>query len=418
MRALKSYGIAGILILAGALWLGTGLFLNGGNGPTDGEVTVVSALEGKDGGPLTSVVEATGIAKTVHHEHGIDNPALSIAERTQLILAETGAKQSVRIRRFNLEAMPLEVTLRGHTAAKASVKATSQTADTIITVDVIEGQLVKIGDLICSLDNGTRLASVEQAKAAVSQAKAGLSQAQVSYKSNQALLKKKLVSQNSAEGVIAQLRSAEANLQAADVALSNRQVELENTKIKATVPGVIQRPLAEVGDQMNKGGSCASIVQLDPMVFIGSVPQARIDLARIGLDAKITTINDKIADGKVSFISVTANAATRSFAIEIEFPNPGGLVLDGLTAEAEVNLGNIPAHFIPQSIMTLDQDGNLGVRAVKDNVVSFHPITILKDTNGGVWVTGLENSIDIIILGQEYVKAGQVVNATPEEVQS
>lgn len=418
MRALKSYGIAAILILAGAFWLSTGLFVYGGNGPVDGEKTVVSALEGKDGGLLTNAVHATGIAKEVHHEIGVNDPSISIAARAQLAAAESGTKQSVRIRTYNLEAMPLEVTLRGHTAAKASVKATAQTADTILTVDVKEGQEVEIGTLICTLDNGTRLASVEQAKASVSQANAALKQAELSFKSNQALLKKKLVSTNSAEGVIAQLRSAEANLQAANVGLSNNQVELENTKIKATVAGVIQRPLAEVGDQMNRGGSCATIVQLDPMIFVGSVPQSRIDLARIGLDAQIKTINGKTAKGKVSFVSVSADAATRTFAVEIEFPNPNGAILDGLTAEADVNLGNIPAHFIPQSIMTLDGDGNVGVRAVKDGIVAFHKISILKDTNKGTWVTGLPNSIDIIILGQEYVTSGQEVEASKVEVVS
>ena len=189
MRALKSYGIAAILVLIGAFWLGTGLFVNGGNGPKGGEMSVVSALEGDEGGILTSAVNATGIAKTVHHEHGADDPALSIAERAEFINAKQGTKLSVRTRQFNLEPMPLEVTLRGHTAARAAVKATAQTSDTVLTVDVKEGQKVNIGDLICSLDNGTRLASVEQAKAAVSQVKAGLKQAQLSYKTNQALLK-------------------------------------------------------------------------------------------------------------------------------------------------------------------------------------------------------------------------------------
>lgn len=421
MRALKSYGIAAILVIIGALWLSTGLFINGGNGPEDGEVTVVSALE-KDGGPLTSLVAATGVAKTVHHEEGVTNPALSIRQRAKFNNVAEDVKQSVRIQQFIIEAMPLEVKLRGYTAAKASVKATAQTADTILTVDVKEGQDVKIGDLICTLDNGTRLASVEQAKASVSQAMAALNQAQLNYKANQNLLKKKLVSTNSAEGVIAQLRSAEANVQAADVGLRNAEVELENTQIKATVEGIIQRPLAEVGDHMNRGGSCATIVQLDPMVFVGSVPQARIDLARLGLTADIKTINDKTAKGKVSFISVRADAATRSFAVEIEFPNPAGIILDGLTAEAIVNLGSMPAHFIPQSTMTLDQDGNLGVRTVEDGIVAFHKITILQDTNTGIWITGLPSIVDVIILGQEYVKAGQEVDAKTleqaEELQS
>ncbi|MCJ8322939.1 MAG: efflux RND transporter periplasmic adaptor subunit [Rhizobiales bacterium] len=413
MRALKSYGIAAILILSGAFWLSTGLYVEGGNGPVDGELTVVEALE-KDGGPLTDMVAATGLGRTLHQVDETNDPALSIRARSDAAKQGDGVKQSVRTGKFIVQPMPLEVTLRGYTAAKASVKATAQTSDTVRSVDVREGQNVKIGTLICTLDDGTRLASVEQAKAAVSQAEASLKQAQLSYKTNQALLKKKLVSENSAEGKIATLRSAEANVQAAKVALRNREVELENTKIKAPVAGVIQRPLAEVGDQMSRGGSCATIVQLDPMVFVGSVPQARIDLARLGLTAKITTINNKTAVGKVSFVSVSSDPATRSFAIEIEFPNVGGVILDGLTAEAEVNLGNIPAHFIPQSVMTLDNDGNLGVRAVNDNVVAFHSISILKDTNEGAWVTGLPVSVDIIILGQEYVTAGQIVDAVAQ----
>lgn len=411
MAALKSYGLAAILVLIGAFWLSTGLFVNGGNGPEDGEVTVVSALE-EDGGILTNAVEATGLAKTVHHTEGANNPALSIAERAKFGKDEESSRQSVRIRNFILQAMPLEVPLRGHTAAKASVQATAKTSDTVRTVDVKEGQNVKEGDLICTLDNGTRLASVKQAEASVLQAKASLKQAQISYKTNQALLKKKLVSVNSSEGVRAQLRSAEANVQAAEVGLSNQKVELENTEIRATVSGIVQRPLAEIGEQMNRGGSCATIVQLNPMVFTGSIPQKHIDLARKGLDAKITTINNKVAKGKVSYISVSSTAATRSFEVEIEFPNPNHEILVGLTAEAEVNLGNIPAHFIPQSTMTLDTDGNLGIRAVKGNKVEFHKITILKDTNDGVWVQGLPASVDIIILGQEYVADGQIVKAS------
>ena len=417
MRAFKSYGIAGLLIIIGALWLSTGLFVNGGNGPEDGEITIVNALE-EEGGLLTSIVNSTGIAKEVHHKKGADNPALSINARAKLVSAKTGLKTSVRIKTFKIEPMPLEVTLRGHTAARASVKASSQTADTILTVNVKEGQRVKVGDLICSLDNGTRLASVEQSKAAVSQAEASLKQAQLSFKTNKALLKKNLVSVNSAEGTIAKLRSAEANVQASNVALTNSQVELNNTQIKAPVSGIIQRPLAEVGDQMNKGGSCATIVQLDPMIFVGNVPQTRIDLARIGLLAEIRTINDKTANGVVSFISVSAAPATRTFAIEIEFPNPSGLIFDGLTAEAKVNLGNIPAHLVPQSVLTLDGDGNLGVRTVKNNIVQFYKISILKDTNKGAWVSGLPTIVDIIILGQEYVESGQEVDVNKNEAVS
>ena len=157
------------------------------------------------------------------------------------------------------------------------------------------------------------------------------------------------------------------------------------------------------------------IVQLDPMVFVGAVPQSRIDLAKLGLAAQIKTINGTTATGKVTYIAVSSDPATRSFPVEIAFPNPDGRVKDGLTAEATVDLGTIPAHLLPQSVMTLDSEGKLGVQTVEAGIVVFHPITILQDTRAGVWVTGLPASADIIILGQEYVTVGQTVDATNVE---
>ena len=108
----------------------------------------------------------------------------------------------------------------------------------------------------------------------------------------------------------------------------------------------------------------------------------------------------------------SADPATRSFAIEIELPNADGSLRDGLTATATVNLGTAPAHLLPQSVLTLDDQGVLGVRSVVDNVVEFHPVTIIGDTREGIWVTGLPPRVDVITVGQEYVVPGQKVNAT------
>ena len=412
MRALKSYGLAAILVLILAGWLLTGVLVQGGKGPVEGEKTVVEALEGEDGGPLTSAVQASGMAKEIEaHDEGTD-PALSIAERSAETASDSGPARSVRTKTFTVQAMPLKVTLRGQTAAKASVTAVAKTSDTVISVAVQEGQQVKLGDLICTLDNGTRQAGVNQAKAAVAQANAALAKAQADSRTNESLRAKDLASANSAEGFAAALSAAEANAEAAAVGLDNALAELGRTEIRATVPGVIQRPLAKVGDTLGMGGACASIVQLDPMVFVGAVPQSRIDLAKIGLPAEIKTINGTSASGKVTYISVSSDPATRSFAVEIEFSNPQGAVKDGLTADAIVDLGTIPAHLLPQSIMTLDSDGLLGVQAVEEGKVVFYPITILQDSRDGVWVTGLPASADIIVLGQEYVMAGQTVDAT------
>ncbi len=415
MRAFKSYGLAALLILGLAGWLLTGVLVRGGKGPVEGEKSVVEALEGADGGALTSAVDASGLAKEVEPHEGAADPALSIAERTIEAAAEAGPARSVRTRTYSVQAMPMKVALRGHTEAKASVTAVAKTSDTVVSVDVREGQIVAVGDLICTLDGGTRAASINQARAAVAQADAALVKARNDLKTNESMRAKDLVSANSGEAFSAAVTAAEANVEAATVGLDNAMAELARTEIRATVPGVIQRPLAEVGDTLGMGGACATIVQLDPMVFVGAVPQSRIDLARLGLSAEIKTITGVTASGKVTYIAVSSDPATRSFAVEIEFANPGGKIKDGLTAEATVDLGTIPAHLLPQSIMTLDSEGDLGVQSVEGGKVVFHEITILADTRDGVWVTGLPAQTDIIVLGQEYVIAGQSVDATKQE---
>lgn len=415
MKAMKSYGLALILIAGLAGWLLTGVLVQGGKGPAEGEKTVVAALEGADGGPLTSVVAATGLAKDMEHPEGVANPALSVAERNQETAADAGPAQSVRTKTFTVQAMPMKVTLRGHTEAKASVTAVAKTSDTVVSVAVTEGQTVALDDLICTLDTGTRQASINQAKASVAQADAALVKARNDLKINESMRAKDLVTANSGEAFSADVSTAEANAEAATVGLDNAMAELARTEIRATVPGVVQRPLAEVGDTLSMGQACATIVQLDPMVFVGAVPQSRIDLARLGLTADIQTINGVSAKGRVTYIAVSSDPSTRSFAVEIEFANPGGKIKDGLTAEAIVDLGTIPAHLLPQSIMTLDAGGKLGVQSVEDGKVVFHEITILADTRDGVWVTGLPFSTDIIVLGQEYVTPGQSVDATKQE---
>jgi len=410
MRAIKSYGVAAVLIFFISIWFSTGIIVEGGNGAHDSEKTVLSVIEA-DGGPLTDLMTENDLLVEIHQEDGVDDPALSIAERNALAAENAAASRIVRIKTFNIQPMDLKVTLRGYTQARATLAAVTQTSDIVKSVAVHEGQRIAAGDLICSLDNGTRQASVDQAAAALKQAEAALIKAQADYNTNAALREKGLVSENSAEGFAANLRAAESGVEAAQVALRNREKEFGNTHIYAALAGVVQGPIVEVGTLLNVGGACAHIIQLDPMVFIGAVPQSKITFVKLGLKAEITTITKQIAQGEVSFVAVSSDPATRTFELEIEFANPDGAIFDGLTAQATVQMGNIPAHLLPQSVLTLDSDGVLGAKVAENGKVVFYPLEILGDTRDGIWVSGLPLRVDIIVVGQEYVSHGQDIDA-------
>jgi multidrug efflux system membrane fusion protein len=395
MRAIYSYGVALIIVLGLAVWLGTGTLVTGGKGPGAGEKPVVSLIE-KDGGPLTDAV--SGLNSETSHEASVD-PALTIAERDAATGNGADAKpRSVRIQIVTAQPMAIEVPLRGRTKAKSSVAVVAQTSGIVQTVAVTKGQTVKAGDTLCTLDPGSRQLAVDQANAAVDQA-------QTAYDSTAALVKKGVAAPNSLLAVDSALKGAKAGQE-------NALLELGRTTIKTDVAGVIEGPLANVGAMLGAGQPCAMVVQLDPMLFVASVPEAKVGYAKIGLDATVTTINGDTAKGKVTYIAATADEATRSFPVEIEIPNADGKFRDGITADAVVNVGTAPAHLLPQSVLTLDDNGVLGIRTVeKGNTVAFHPVTIVKDTREGVWVVGLPLVINVITVGQEFVQPGQIVDA-------
>ena len=82
----------------------------------------------------------------------------------------------------------------------------------------------------------------------------------------------------------------------------------------------------------------------------------------------------------------------------------------GTTTSITIKGSELLAHKIPPSILTLQDDGSIGVKALDDdNKVVFYPIQKVRDTIDGMWVSGLPKTINLIISGQEYVTLGQKV---------
>ena len=90
--------------------------------------------------------------------------------------------------------------------------------------------------------------------------------------------------------------------------------------------------------------------------------------------------------------------------------NTGGEIREGLTAEIKVPVRETTAHLIPSYLLSLDDNGELGVKIAIDNRATFKKISIIEDTPDGLWVEGLPEITKIITVGQEYVIEGQEIN--------
>jgi multidrug efflux system membrane fusion protein len=119
----------------------------------------------------------------------------------------------------------------------------------------------------------------------------------------------------------------------------------------------------------------------------------------------------------VTFLSRSADPTTRTFRVELTVPNPDLSLRDGQTAEILIEAQGVMAHLLAASTLTLDDDGTLGVRAIDEgSAAKFYPVTVLRDTMEGIYVTGLPDQVDVITVGQEFVTDGVIVAPSFEEV--
>ena len=189
-------------------------------------------------------------------------------------------------------------------------------------------------------------------------------------------------------------------------------VELNRTEVKAPFSGFIEK-IVKPGNLLNRGETCAVIIELDPITFIAEVPEAEIQQVIKGQKVLIELVTGESISSNLSFVSKSATPSTRSFRVEAQIKNSSGLIRDGITGTMHIITNEILAHKISPSILLLSDDGIIGIRAVdNDNAVQFIPIKIIEDTQAGVWVTGIPNLTKIIVLGQGFVENGQNVQVT------
>jgi multidrug efflux system membrane fusion protein len=251
---------------------------------------------------------------------------------------------------------------------------------------------------------------VANADAAFESARAGVTSAEASLQGIESQI---ISAEAGVEGAIAAVESARAQIQSAEAAVASAEREIGRLTIYAPFDGLLESDTAELGSLLQPGGLCAEVIQLDPIKVVGFVPEAELDKITVGARAGARLASGREVVGEVIFLSRSGDETTRTFRLEIEVSNTDLSIRDGQTADILVQADGQSAHLLPQSSLTLDDDGRIGVRTIGDgNVARFVPVTIIRDTVEGVWVAGLDPVVDIIVVGQEYVVDGVRVEPT------
>ena len=402
---------------------------------------------------ITAILVVAGLFMLVFQRDTLEtaagSPEAPTAVQTQAVDdTEEASSKGVSVVALRSVAREIEmpVLLRGRTEANRRVELRAETTGQVISTKIAKGSHVEAGDVLCRLDAGTREASLAEATARLAEAKARAPEAEARVIEAQARLDEATfnltaATKLSAGGFASDTRvantkasvetaragfiaaqsgaaSSGAMIQSAEAAVAAAEREIERLDIRAPFPGTLETDSADIGTLLQPGGVCATLVQYDPARVVGNVSELQVDQLRTGLAANVRLASGGALTGVVTFVADTADPVTRTFRVDVEVTQDQGapVVRAGQTAEVVITGNGLPAHLLPQSALTLDDNGRLGVRIVtKDKLTGFAPVSMVRDSVDGVWVTGLADTADVIVIGHHYVTDGVAVEPTYQE---
>ncbi len=302
------------------------------------------------------------------------------------------------ITRVKSEVRDISLTAKGRTAPDKSVTVSAGTMGTVVSTPAIEGAFVRRGALLCGLD-------VEARSARVREAEALRETARIDFEAAKTLASKGLAPAN-------QETAARARMDATEAAVNAAKVELGKTQIRAPFDGIFERRLAETGDFLGMGAPCGLLVDMSPVLVTAEMTEAEAGKLAPGALGEATLADGRKYPAKLRYVARTANAATRTYAIEAELDVGKDIVASGVSAEIKMPAGKSTATLITPAMLTLSDAGDVGVRFVDaSNVVQFAKVSVVEESPAGAWVIGLPESASLIAMGQDYLAEG--VRVTP-----
>lgn len=326
--------------------------------------------------------------------------------------SETGAPQKPKPAGNTAEVIPAvrvatlaasnrksDLIARGRTEAVRRVEVRAEIPGRIVATPVRKGAVAKTGAVLCEIDMADR-------EAVLAQARAGLEQRDLDYRAATKLSKRGFASRTKEAADRARYNGALAAVERAKLAV-------ERTRIRAPFTGIVEEQPAKVGAYVGIGDTCATLVEMQPILVVAQVSERQIGQLTVGMQGRAKLIGGAPLAGKIRYIASVADPATRTFRVELVVANRDLAIRAGTTAEIYLPLVDVLAHRISPAILSLNDDGVVGVRTLgDDDRVRFVPVEIIGDGIDGVWVTGLPSQVRIITVGQEYVSDGQQVRPT------
>lgn len=338
---------------------------------------------------------------------------------------DTGKKippQVVTTQLVEKKNIPIIIEATGNIVAANIVDIRPQTTNLVSKIHIKEGQEVKAGDLLFTLDDRANKANFDKAKALADDAAR-------QYKRATELLEKKFLSQAAVDTSLANMKSAEANAKAAEVALSFDHIR-SPIRGRAGVINVFPGSLVQAGTNISTTSSATSttttgamvtITQLDPINVQFTVSEKEIPLLLGQREvSEALTVNVDVTgsktpiEGKVYVVDNQIDPAIGAVRVKAQLANKEGLMIPGQFVRIKLKAKTLPdALVVPtQAIVTNTKGDHLYV-VEKENKVSLKPVKVVYQYQGETVVTGVDETAKIVVEGKQNLRPNSSIKEAP-----
>ena len=309
--------------------------------------------------------------------------------------------------------VPVVLQANGTVTPISTVDLHPQTTSTISKVHIKEGQFVKSGELMFTLDDRSERASVDKAQAQVARDQAALADYERQYKRSMELLEKKFIAQGAVDTLKSQVDSARALLNADMAAARSAGVDASYTVIRAPMNGRVGAINVYPGSLVQMTTLLATVTQLDPITVAFTLPESALaGLMQAQRDGAVpvkvvTGSGDQTVDGKLSFIDNTVDPIAGVIRVKAQFDNKDARLWPGQYVNTQLTSHIIKdAMVIPQNAIISNTRGTFIYAVDQDQSAKVVAVKRLHAFGDSAAVSGLSGNEQIIVDGKQNLRPG------------
>ncbi|WP_234804162.1 efflux RND transporter periplasmic adaptor subunit [Ensifer adhaerens] len=339
--------------------------------------------------------------------------------------AKRGSAVSVQTATVTLKDVPVVVHALGNVQAPDTVEVGARVASQITAIHVKDGQMVKAGDLLFTLDDRAIKAELTRDQAIVAKDTAQLSDANTELARARTLRDDKTGTQQSYDTALSLQQAAQGTLDADRATVDADQVALSLTVISAPIGGRLGAVQVALGDLVGQSGATSNnlvtITAIDPIGVTFRLPEDRLQTFKDLIDrgtpprvrARSSGTQTVIGEGVLDFIDSAVDTASGTIAMRATFPNGAQKLWPGQFVDVDIDQEQLhQAPVVPSVAVQPGQDGPFVFHVKDDNTVEARAVSVLIDDGKKATIgTGLAAGDRVVIEGQARLKPGDVVVA-------